>query len=503
LNILLKFKETAISVVPIMAIVVLLGLTVAPLESVMLWRFVIGGIMLILGLTIFLLGVDLGIQPMGEHCGAELTKKRSLPLLTIVAFVIGFLVTAAEPDIQVFGDQVNNVFSSVNKTAFVFVIAGGVGIFIMIGLLRSVLNFSIKIVLLIAYVLLFVLAFCSPTEFIGVAFDSGGATTGPMTVPFILALGLGVSSVRAATDKEGFGLTGVTSIGPICAVLVYSLFLQKTGRLDAFVCLTDVVAEGTHHADGIFALFSVEFLSVIKEAFLSLLPLVGLFIVFQITLLKLTTRQVIRICIGFVYSFIGLTIFLLGVNGGFMQAGEALGQILGQKAFTLGGKWLLLLICTGLLIGAIVVCAEPAVWVLTEQVELISGGSIKRKILLSFLAVGAAIAIGLALWRAIAGFNLKYILVPGYAIALLLMIFSPDLFTGIAFDSGGVASGPITSTFVLSFTLGAAGSGSGCTDVFGVIALVAMMPLISIQLLGIIYNMKSRKSAKAVEKGGE
>ena len=272
-----------------------------------------------------------------------------------------------------------------------------------------------------------------------------------MTVPFILALGLGVSSVRAATDKEGFGLTGVTSIGPICAVLVYSLFLQKTGRLDAFVCLTDVVTEGAHHADGIFALFSVEFLSVIKEAFLSLLPLVGLFIVFQITLLKLTTRQVIRICIGFVYSFIGLTIFLLGVNGGFMQAGEALGQILGQKAFTLGGKWLLLLICTGLLIGAIVVCAEPAVWVLTEQVELISGGSIKRKILLSFLAVGAAIAIGLALWRAIAGFNLKYILVPGYAIALLLMIFSPDLFTGIAFDSGGVASGPITSTFVLYF----------------------------------------------------
>ena len=207
----------------------------------------------------------------------------------------------------------------------------------------------------------------------------------------------------------------------------------------------------------------------------------------------MTKRQVIRIVIGFIYAFIGLTIFLIGVNGGFSQAGAALGEKLGSLAVSRGGVWYVLLIGTGLALGAIIVCAEPAVWVLSEQVEHVSGGTIKRKVLLIFLSVGTAIAIGLSMWRAVAGFNLKYILIPGYAIAMLLMIFCPSLFSGIAFDSGGVASGPLTSTFVLSFTLGAAASGKGGNDSFGVIALVAMMPLLAIQIMGIIFKMKQRK----------
>lgn len=504
MNILSKLKETAVSVMPIMAIVLFLGLTFVPLDKILLARFVLGGFFLILGLTIFLLGVDLGIQPMGERCGAELTKKRSLALLLTVAFIIGFIVTAAEPDIQVFGDQVRGIFPFVNKIAITFVIAAGVGLFIMLGLLRTVLNLSIKWTFFISYAILFAISFSAPGSFIGIAFDSGGATTGPMTVPFIMALGLGVSSVRDDNDNS-FGLTGICSVGPVMAVLIYAIALRANGAFSGIA--SEIIAETSDSAavpgagiasGGIFAQIFGPFRratgSVFREALTSIAPLFALFIVFQITLLKMTKRQVLRIIIGFIYAFFGLTVFLIGVNGGFSQAGAELGNRLGALAVNNGGFWYVLLIATGLVLGAIIVCAEPAVWVLSEQVESVSGGTIKRKALLVFLSVGTAIAIALAIWRAISGFNLKLILVPGYAIAMVLMIFCPSLFSGIAFDSGGVASGPLTSTFVLSFTLGAASSGNGGNDSFGVIALVAMMPLIAIQLMGIIFKMKQKKS---------
>ena len=497
-------KETAVSVLPVMAIVLFLGFTFVPLDKFLLARFVVGGLLLIVGLTIFLLGVDLGIQPMGERCGAELTKKRSLTLLLVVAFIIGFIVTAAEPDIQVFGDQVRGIFPVVNKLTITFVIAGGVGLFIMLGLLRTVLNLSIKWTFFLAYALLFLISFFAPGSFLGIAFDSGGATTGPMTVPFIMALGLGVSSVRDDNDNS-FGLTGVCSIGPVMAVLIYAIILRAGGAFNKTQIIEQAGSDLSNVESAvitsgffsqIFSPFNHAASHVFREALISIAPLFALFIIFQIVLLKMTKRQVIRIVIGFIYAFIGLTIFLIGVNGGFSQAGAALGEKLGSLAVSRGGAWYVLLIGTGLALGAIIVCAEPAVWFLSEQVEHVSGGRIKRKVLLIFLSVGTAIAIGLSMWRAVAGFNLKYILIPGYAIAMLLMIFCPSLFSGIAFDSGGVASGPLTSTFVLSFTLGAAASGKGGNDSFGVIALVAMMPLLAIQIMGIIFKMKQRKAAR-------
>ena len=480
MNILHKLKETAVSVLPVMGIVFLLGLTIVPLDAGTLGHFALGGFLLIIGLTIFLLGVDMGIQPMGERCGAELTKKKSLGLLLAAAFVIGFIVTAAEPDIQVFADQVRGVFPAVNKLAFTFVIAGGVGIFITLGLMRTVLGLSLKWTLFISYTILFVVAFFAPSSFMDIGFDSGGATTGPMTVPFIMALGLGVSSVRAGDKRQdsSFGLTGISSVGPVLAVVVYAIVIGTGGAN-----ISDVVPELVEGGSG-GAGASV--LHAFTESFTSIAPLFALFIIFQIFLLKMTMRQVVRMIIGFVYSFIGLAIFLFGVYGGFMQAGKLLGESLGALAMQKGGIWYFLLILTGLVLGAIIVCAEPAVWCLSEQVEQVSGGTIRRKVLLIFLSVGTSIAIGLALWRAVAGFDIKWMLIPGYALAMLLMIFCPDMFTGIAFDSGGVASGPLTSTFVLSFTIGAAGGGVG----FGVIALVAMMPLIAIQIMGIIWRCK-------------
>lgn len=466
-----------------MIIVILMGMFVVPIGKLLLLKFTLGGLLLIAGLSIFLIGVDIGIQPMGERCGSALTRKRSLTLLLSAAFLIGLIVTAAEPDIQVFGDQVRSIFPAVKKLALTFAIAGGVGIFMTIGLARTVFRISIKWLLLVSYVALFFLAYFAPQAFIGISFDSGGATTGPMTVPFIMALGCGVSAVRADKDS-GFGLTGVASVGPIAAVLIFSLFTDTSPAVAAAETEAEQIASAGH-------IFSEAW----RESLISICPLFGLFILFQFLLLKMTARQFRGLTKGFVYALAGLTIFLFGVKYGFSEAGSELGTALGKRAAASGGLWFALLIGTGLALGAIIVCAEPAVWVLSEQVEKVSGGAIRRKVLLFFLAAGTAIAIALAMMRAVTGFSLTAVLVPGYILALILMYFTPELFAGIAFDSGGVASGPLTSTFILSFTLGAASGSSGGTDSFGVIALVAMMPLIAIQLMGIIYERQRKKAA--------
>lgn len=494
MNVLTKLKETAVSVIPVILIVLVLGFTVVPVDKIILARFVIGGLFLTLGLTVFLIGVDLGIQPMGERCGAELTKKRSLLLLLICAFFIGFIVTAAEPDIQVFASQVKSVFSFINKLSFTFVIAAGVGIFILLGLLRSVLNLSFKITLFILYLILFAVMLFIPSGFAGIAFDSGGATTGPMTVPFIMALGVGVSSVRS-DDKNSFGLTGVSSIGPVMAILLFALFYKASINSSVSEVISSAASASS---SGVFSSFALIFPVVLKESLVSILPLLVLFIIFQLTLLKLSKMQVIRIIIGFLYSFIGLSLFLTGAGGGFSQAGLEIGIALAQKAAAFGGGWTVLLISTGFVLGAIIVCAEPAVWVLSEQVEHVSGGTIKRKILLVFLSLGTAAAVALSIIRILNGLSLKAILISGYTVSFLLMIFCPSLFSEIAFDSGGVASGPLTSTFVLSFTIGVSGVFKA-SDSFGVIALVAMMPLIAVQIMGIIFRIKSRRSVKEVK----
>jgi hypothetical protein len=310
-----------------------------------------------------------------------------------------------------------------------------------------------------------------------------------------MALGLGVSSVRAGKNDNSFGLTGISSIGPVLAVVIYAIIIcpsTGSGPTPAGSAATAAIPS-----------FSAVIASVLHESLISIAPLFCLFIIFQIFLLKMTLRQVIRMCIGFAYSFLGLSVFLTGVYGGFMQTGRLLGEQFGALAFERGGIWLFLLILTGLVLGAIIVCAEPAVWCLSEQVETVSGGTIRRRVLLTFLSVGTAVAIGLAMCRAITGFDIKWLLVPGYLLSMLLMLFCPELFTGIAFDSGGVASGPLTSTFILSFTIGAASKGSGSGDFFGVIALVAMMPLIAIQIMGIIFKIKTSRQAPSANGGQE
>lgn len=509
MNIFAKFKETAFSVLPVMIVVVLLGLTIAPLHLGTMTRFVLGGILVIFGLTLFLLGVDIGILPIGERSGAALTAKRSLKLLLAAAFLIGFIVTVAEPDVQVLADQVRAIAPGVSKWGLILMIAVGVGFFVALGILRTVLSIPLNILLTVSYIGVFALAFCAPATFQGVAFDSGGATTGPMTVPFIMALGVGVAAVRSKTGKNGkiassaedsFGLTGIASIGPVLAVIVYGISIHAT---------SDAAVSGEAAGHGLIGHGIFVFLNLLPSIFMevatALAPLAAMAALFQIFLLKMPPMQVVRMVRGFVFSFVGLVLFLCGAHGGFMPAGEALGEVLGEASLQ-GSFWTALLVAVGVVFGAIVVCAEPAVWVLTDQVESISGGTIKRKVMLVALSAGVALSIGISMCRVLFGFSLWYILIPGYALALVLSFIAPKLFTAIAFDSGGVASGPMTSTFILSFTLGAssASGGNPSVDAFGVIALVAMTPLIAIQILGIIFKVKSNRSEKAkIAAGGE
>ena len=487
-----KLRETAASVLPVTGVVLFLGLTLVPIGLPLLLWFLAGSVLLTLGLTIFLLGVDLGISPVGERCGAAITARRNLPLMLGAAFVIGLVVTAAEPDIQVFGDQVRGVFAAVDKRHLTYSIAGGVGVFMALGVLRSAAGFALKPTLLASYALVAALALFAPKAFVGIAFDSGGATTGPLTVPFIMALGVGVSAVRA--DPSGsFGLTGIASVGPLLAVLGYSLLLGSGPEGAAAAAGAQAAPYGIGRAVVAHAL---------RETASSILPLFALTLLLQVFLIRMSARQMARVGVGFAYAFVGLSVFLVGVNCGFMQAGQALGAALGGAAAAHGGLWYAGMVAVGLVFGAVIVCAEPAVWVLSEQVEQVSGGMVRRRALLVFLSIGTALAIALALWRAVAGFHIAWLVVPGYLSALALMPFCPPLFTGIAFDSGGVASGPLTSTFILSFALGAASGGSGTTDSFGVIALVAMMLLTAIQLMGIVFEARRRRALAAAGSGG-
>ena len=528
MNFYLKLKETVFSVAPIMFLVLLLGVTIAPLGGQLLMQFMLGGVMVIIGLAIFLLGVDIGILPIGERSGAALTSKRNLPLLLVAAFFIGFIVTIAEPDIQVLADQVRKIESSVSKWGLIFAIASGVGLFVALGIMRVILSIPLRIILIIAYIAVFVLAFFAPQALQGVAFDSGGATTGPMTVPFIMALGVGVAAVRTKTlqnkqtnsmDNDGsFGLTGIASVGPVLAVVIYAIVIAKING--GIGTVQEAAAGGEEEIAVGFAVVFEHVPAVAKEVISALAPLAAMAIFFQITLLKMPPMQVVRMIRGFVLSFIGLVIFLSGAQGGFMPVGQELGVLLGKlaanssdilisstsngitKTLFVVPKILgpIVVILIGCIFGAVVVCAEPAVWVLTDQVEEISGGMIRRKVILVALSAGVAIAIGISMARVIYSFSIWYILIPGYVIALALTFFSPKLFTGIAFDSGGVASGPMTSTFILSFTLGVghAVSGGSASEGFGVIALVAMTPLIALQILGIVFKLKSG-SQKTVE----
>ena len=481
-----KSKETLKAVLPIILIVLLLSFTIAPISPDILMEFLIGALMLIVGMLFFSIGAEMAMTPMGERVGTTMTKSRNLLVMIVVSFALGFVITISEPDLQVLAQQV----PSIPNLILIVAVAVGVGLFLVFALLRMLLRVPLPPMLLLFYTIVFALAAFVPKAFLAVAFDSGGVTTGPMTVPFIMAFGVGISAIRSDKHaaEDSFGLVSLCSVGPIIAVLILGMIYhpESTEYLsDAIPKITDSVELGRLFARGIPV--------YLREMAVSLLPIVLFFGAFQLISRDIKKKTLIKILIGLVYTYVGLVLFLTGVNVGFMPAGNYLGQVIAGLPYA----WIIVPI--GMVIGYFIVQAEPAVFVLTKQVEEITSGAIPAKAMETSLSVGVATSIGLAMIRVLTGISIMWFVVPGYAIALLLTFFVPKIFTSIAFDSGGVASGPMTATFLLPFAMGACNAWGGniITDAFGVVAMVAMTPLITIQSLGLIYRIKEGRLQKA------
>ena len=481
-----KLQESLAAVLPILAIVLILSFTIAPLPTSVLMAFLFGAVLLVVGMMFFSLGAELAMSPMGERVGACITKTRRAGIMLTLGFLLGFLITISEPDLQVLANQVQ----AVPNMVLIVTVAVGVGLFLCFAMLRMLLSVPLNTMLVGFYIVVFVLAMFVPKDFLAVAFDSGGVTTGPMTVPFIMAMGVGVSAIRSDkhSANDSFGLVALCSIGPILAVLILSLIFHPDGG-----SYTAVVIPEIGDSAALWQLFFVAFPTYFKEIAVSLLPIAAFFAVFDLVSLHLERKQLIRIGVGLAYTYLGLVIFLTGVNVGFMPAGNYLGSVIAG----LSCNWILIPI--GMLIGYFIVMAEPAVYVLMRQVEELTDGAIPGSAMKHSLSIGVAVSVGLAMIRVLTGISIFYLLVPGYAVAIALSFFVPKLFTAIAFDSGGVASGPMATTFLLPFAMGACSAVGGniVTDAFGVVAMVAMTPLITIQGLGLIYRLRTKHGAVA------
>lgn len=490
-----KLKEVLFAVLPITIIVLILNFTIAPLETPFLLRFLLGAMLIILGLAVFLFGVDIGITPIGNLLGSALTKTNKLWIIGAAGILLGFFISIAEPDLHILAGQVDLVTSGlISKSSILVVVSIGIGALLSLGLIRIVLNMSLHKVLTVLYLIVFALAIFTSPEFLAISFDASGATTGALTVPFILALALGVSRLKKdskASEEDSFGLVGITSIGAIISVMIMSI-ISKVDKISGSIDAT------TKESASIIAPFIQQLPATFTEIVVALLPLVITFLIVAKMASKLPRRGYRRIFKGLLYTLIGLVLFLVGVNAGFMEVG----RLIGFELASLESSTYVVII--GFILGLVTILAEPAVYVLTNQIEDVTSGYIKRKIVMSALSIGVGISVALSMIRIIIpGIQLWHYLLPGYIIAIALTYLVPRLFVGIAFDSGGVASGPMTATFILAFAQGAAEAIEGANvliDGFGIIAMVALTPLIALQILGLLFKVKSVKGG--IQKDG-
>ncbi len=489
---LLKLKEALISVLPVAAIVLVISFTpLVKLSTTEIVAFAVSAVFLILGIGLFNLGSDLAMTPMGEHMGSGLIKSKKIVILIAVSFIMGVLITIAEPDLSVLAEQVSTV---INPTILILTVGLGVGLFLVIALFKILFKKNLSMILMFFYMMLF--AFCAillesgKADFLALSFDSGGVTTGPITVPFIMALGFGIANTVGGrnANENSFGLIALCSIGPMIALIILAL----TSNGEMIYELADYSVEAS------LSNFGGVLLSHSLDTLKALGLIVVFFLILQFTILKLPTKKLLQIGIGILYTFFGLTIFFVAVSVGFMPIGFKLGEQIAQFSPAL-------LVVIGVILGMVVVLAEPAVHVLNKQVEEVTGGGVKKIEMLIALSVAVGISIGLSLIRMIFKFSILYYLIPGYAISLGLAFFVPKIYTAIAFDSGGVASGPLTSSFILPLAIGACVALSGnpqsvLTDAFGVVAMVAMTPLITIQTLGFKAIMSAKVRNKIAMK---
>ncbi len=483
-NIFASIKESLSSVLPIALIVLILSVTCVALATGVLVLFLFGTAFLILGMSFFTVGSTISMEPLGDGIGKTLSKKMVLLIPLAICFVLGFLITVSEPDLQVLAEQV----PTIPNALLIYCVGAGVGLFLSITVIRNKKELPLRKLLVIFYGVVILLAFFAPAEFIPTAFDSGGVTTGPITVPFIMTLGAGLAASKKGKNagEQSFGLVALCSVGPILSVLLLSIFYKPEASTSAYEII-DV--QTTTDA---FRQFALALPHYAKEIAIAFAPIVGIFVLFQILTRRYTLHNVFRMSFGFVYTYIGLVLFLTGANVGFMPAGRLIG------AEIAGGSFQALLIPIGMLMGYFVVAAEPAVHSLKRQVNEITNGAISQKAVALSLSIGVSVSVGIAMLRVLTGISILPFLIVGYAIALVISYFVPSIYTGIAFDSGGVASGPMTSTFMLPFAMGAceAIGGNVMTDAFGIVALIAMAPLITIQVLGLVERRQHASRVK-------
>ena len=482
-----KIRESLSAVLPITGIVLMLSIFVIPMELGSVVMFLTGALMLIVGMGFFQLGAEMAMTPLGEGVGVQISKMKKLLTVLLTGFLMGVIITASEPDLQVLAGQV----PSVPNMVLIMTVAVGVGLFLALAIVRIRYKISLSMLLIVCYLALILVSMFVPKEFLAVAFDSGGVTTGPMTVPFIMAMGVGLASVRSDKNaaNDSFGLVALSSVGPILAVLILGCFFKPT---EAAYTLTDVATVVT--TQDVARVFAQGLPLYAREVLLSLVPILWVFLIFQWLTHRYHGLQIKRIIVGFGYTYIGLVLFLCGANVGFAPVGAYLGKELAGLSL----RWILVPI--GALIGYYIVKAEPAIQVLNHQVEAVTNGAISVKMMNRCMQIGVAASVGLAMLRVLTGISIQWFVIPGYIIALVLSRMVPDIFIGIAFDSGGVASGPMTSTFLLPLSIGVceALGGNLMTDAFGVVALVALTPLIAIQLMGLVYKLKTAKRTQTV-----
>ena len=481
----MKLKEAIVAVLPITAILALLSVTIAPMPTSTLLLFLAGAVLLIAGMAFFTYGVDLSMLPVGEQIGEALGKSKRPVLALLIIFLIGGLITLAEPDLQVLAHQIPGIPDMV----MVVTVAIGVGLFLLLAYLRTKFHLVLTRLLFIFYPLVFLLAFFAPPSFRAIAFDSGGVTTGPITVPFLMAMGIGLAaSSRGTEGHEGsFGMVALCSIGPILAVLLLGLFYQPDGGSYQSIYLPELFTTKEVAKEFVQAIPTY-----LLEVALALIPILLFILLFGVVKRHFQREQIRPLISGALYTFLGLVLFLTGVNIGFLPVGHYVGMEIAKLPY----RWILIPI--SMVIGYFIVAAEPAVQVLNEQVEALTEGAIPRKAMMTSLACGISLSLGLSMTRVLFGLSLFYFLIPGYILALGLSLVVPKIFTAIAFDSGGVASGPMTATFLLPFAMGAceALGGELLTDAFGIVAMVAMTPLITIQLLGLIYRFRRDRAPR-------
>lgn len=485
-----KLKEVLQSVLPITILVTILHFTIAPLPGIEFSRFLFGALLIIMGLAVFLFGVDIGITPIGNYLGKEIARSNSLKFVLMMGLILGFFISIAEPDLIILSNQVSEVTDgAIPSTVLLVVVSVGIAFMMTIGLFRIVYRFPLRNIFFVIYTLIFLLTIFSSNDLFAIAFDASGSTTGALTVPFMLALATGVASLNhdsKSAEIDSFGLVGVASSGAILSVLILGLFTGDGG------------ITGTLSVDiGAYTSWVVPFTDTLPhmalETVLSIAPILIILVFYNLFIAKrkMQKAEFKRAMLGLLYLYIGLVLFLTGVNAGFLNVGRQLGMTIAG----MDSKWPVLFI--GLLLGLVVILAEPAVYVLTHQIEYVTNGSVKRSVVLVFLSVGVGLAVLLSVVRVLVPeILLWHYLVPGYIIALVLAFRVPNLFVGMAFDAGGVASGPMTATIILAFIQGVAEitpHSNVLLDGFGMIAMVAMMPILSLQLLGAIYQQRSKK----------